>query len=75
MTFTLSIEKTAGKAEQYGFHLGTNERLARQIIAEKMATYCRSELPVVSMALMLKGKIVDVLYPNGEWHEQSGLFD
>ena len=29
--FTLSIETTVGNCHQYGFHIGTDEKLARQI--------------------------------------------
>jgi hypothetical protein len=68
MPFTLSIEETAGKCRQHGFHLGTDEKLARQIVMEKLAAYRTNALPVVTMALMRKGKIVDVLYADGTWH-------
>jgi hypothetical protein len=37
MTYTLSIEYPDGTVKQYGFHLGTDLRLARQIAEEKFA--------------------------------------
>jgi hypothetical protein len=67
MTFTLSIEHTPGKATQYGFHFGNDERLARSLVQEKMTSYLSHNLPVVTMALKRHGKIVDVLYPDGSW--------
>lgn len=66
--YTLSIEKTAGQATPYGFHLGTDLALARTIVQEKMAAFVAHQLPVVTMALKRNGKIVDVLYPDGSWH-------
>jgi len=69
--FTLSIEETEGKSKQYGFHLGTDEKLARQIVEEKFAAYIRSGLPIATMALMRKGKIFDVYYGYGHWHNQT----
>jgi hypothetical protein len=68
MTFTLSIEHTHGKAVRHGFHLGTHEPLARLIARQKMAYRVANNLPVVTMALMRDRKIVDVLYPDGNWH-------
>jgi hypothetical protein len=68
MPFILSIEHTPGKAKQYAFHLGTIEHIARTVAQEKMAYYVANDLPVVTMALKRHGKIVDVLYPNGIWH-------
>jgi hypothetical protein len=68
MTYILSIEKTAGHATQYGFHLGTDLQLARTIVQEKMRAFIANQLPVVTMALKLDSKIVDVLYPDGSWH-------
>lgn len=68
MTYTLSIEKTAGHATQYGFHLGTDLQLARTIVQEKMQAFTANQLPIVTMALKLDNKIVDILYPDGIWH-------
>jgi hypothetical protein len=62
--FCLSIETTSGKSEQYGFHLGTDEKLARQIAEEKFNARVRHGLPVVTVALMRR-KIVDVF--DGKW--------
>ena len=68
MTFTLSIEETEGKSRQHGFHLGTDEKLARQIVEEKMQAFLSHRMPVVSMALICDHKIFDVLYTDGTWH-------
>jgi len=68
MPYTLSIESIEGKAKQYGFHLGTIERVAREVVQEKMVHHVTHKLPIVSMALKLNSKIVDVLYPDGTWH-------
>jgi hypothetical protein len=68
MPYTLSIEETAGRAVQYGFHLGTDLPLARSIVQHKMQTFITHRLSVITMALKLDGKIVDVLYPDGNWH-------
>jgi hypothetical protein len=71
MTFTLSIEQTPGKSVQYGYHLGSDLRLARIIVQEKMAAYLNYGLPVVTMALKRNHKIVDVLYRDGTWHNNN----
>ena len=65
MTFTLSIEDTAGHSFQHGFHLGTDERLARQIAEEKFNARIKHGLPVVTVALIHDRKIVDVF--DGTW--------
>jgi hypothetical protein len=65
--FILSIEETAGKSRQYGFHLGTDEHMARIIVQDKMQAYIKYGVPVVSMALKRNGKIIDVLYPDLKW--------
>ncbi len=72
MIFTLSIEETEGKSYQHGFHLGTDETLARQIVTEKMQAFRTYSLPVVSMALIRDRKIVDVLYIDGTWQNATG---
>ena len=65
MTFVLSIETKPGHSEQYGFHLGTNEQLARQIVEEKFRFFVQSSLPVVTMALIRDGKLFDCY--DGQW--------
>lgn len=64
--FTLSIETDSG-TYQHGFHLGSDEAVARQIVQDSF----RSMRPkigryVITMALMHKGKVVDVY--DGTWH-------
>jgi hypothetical protein len=66
-TYTLSIEPIDGESYQHPFHLGTIESVARQVAADlfyapKMRT----------VALIFKGKIVDVFYGD-EWH--SAMID
>ena len=57
--FTLSIEDVAGHSFQYGFHLGTDEKLARQIAEEKFRGRVQFGLPVVTVALFCGAKMVD----------------
>ena len=64
-TFVLSIEDVAGHSFQYGFHLGTDERLARQIAEEKFNARVANNMPVVTVALMRAGKMVDCF--DGVW--------
>jgi hypothetical protein len=68
--FTLSIEQPLS-TDQYGYHLGTDEKLARQIILEKMQARIKYNMPVISMALMRDRKIVDVLYRDCKWHSDD----
>jgi hypothetical protein len=63
--FVLSIETTSGQSIQHGFHLGTDERLAREIAAEKFHARVRHGLPVVTVALLRDRKLVDVY--DGTW--------
>jgi hypothetical protein len=69
--FTLSIETTAGQSFQHGFHLGTDERLARQIAEEKFHARANNSLPVVTVALMRNGKVVDCY--GGYWFGQTAV--
>lgn len=71
MTFTLSIEETVAHSRQHGFHLGTIERIARQIVEEKMQVCRENNWPAITMALIQDGKIFDVLYRDGTWHSQQ----
>ena len=71
MTFFLSMERRIGeKPELHGFHLGTNERIARSIVNEKMATCRENGWPMVTMGLLRDGKVFDICYRNGKWHSQ-----
>lgn len=72
--FVLSIESTPGQSEQYGFHLGTDDRLARQIVEEKFRWRVHNNVPVVTMALKRNGKIFDVYYGDG-WQSDVGFGD
>ena len=73
--FTLSIEETAGKSRQHGFHLGTDENLARALIEEKMQAFHNFKMPIITMALMRNRKIIDVLYPDGIWESEKDAYD
>ena len=63
--FTLSIETTVGNCHQYGFHIGTDEKLARQTAKEKFHARRKHDLPVVSVGLMRLGRIID--WYDGDW--------
>lgn len=64
--FVLSIETSSGVSEQHPFHLGTDERLARQIAVEKYNARVANGLPVVTVALMRDGRMVDC-YVGDRW--------
>jgi hypothetical protein len=68
--FVLSIEPTEGKTFVHGFHLGTDERLARKIAEETFTARNGAAINHPSMwtrtvALMRDGAIVDVF--DGRW--------
>ena len=71
MTYILSLEREPGVTVFHGFHLGTIERLARQICEEKMRTCRENDLPMLTMGLMQDGKLVDTLYRSGVWHSDA----
>jgi hypothetical protein len=60
--YILSIEVTEGCAERHGFHLGTALPLAMQIAEERFHARRRAGLPVLTVALLRDGKLVDVYY-------------
>lgn len=63
--FVLSIEPVEGKSFVHGFHLGTDERVARQFAEEKYrATGART------VALMRDWRIWDVF--DGSWFSEQG---
>lgn len=64
-TFTLSIEDVAGHSFQHGYHLGTDEQIARQIAVEKFHARIEHKLPVVTVALLRGNKMVDCY--DGVW--------
>lgn len=69
-TFSLSIETDAG-TYQHGYHLGTDERMARSFAAE----ICLKRRPKIgtrirTVALIFDGRMVDV-FDGGDW--QSDL--
>lgn len=68
--FCLSIETESGVSHQYGFHLGTDERLAREIVEEKFRARVRAGLPVVTMALMRDRRMVDC-YLGDRWSSET----
>lgn len=65
MTYCLSIEPTGKPSYQYGYHLGTDERLARSIVEEKFAAMNAAGFGVCTMALVLDREVVDVF--DGRW--------
>lgn len=68
--YTMSIETNEYESHQYGFHLGTDERIARELVEERFIGRINSKLPVVTIALMLDGHIVDVY--DGRWANLDG---
>lgn len=58
--FVLSIEDYEGHCFQHGFHLGTQEPLARQMAEEIYQGRVSMGLPVVTVALKRQGKLHDV---------------
>jgi hypothetical protein len=64
--FIMSIETTEGNSHRHGFHLGTDERLARQLIEERFAARVANAMPTVTIALMRDEKLVDVF--DGRWY-------
>lgn len=69
MNYVLSMERYPGTSEVCGgLHLGSNERLAREIAEEKMKVCRDNDWPMVTMAIILNGKVFDTLYRDGKWH-------
>ena len=68
MTFTLSIEPTGKPAFQHGFHLGTDERVARQIAEGIFNNRNKHGEPTCTVALIRNRKIFDVY--DGKWSEE-----
>lgn len=67
--FVMSIEENEGHSKLHGFHLGTDERLARELVQDRFAGRSKAGQHTVSIALMRGGKIVDVFYGN-IWNSQ-----
>ena len=65
-TFTASIETTHGVSHQHPWHLGTQEPMARTIVMEIYANHLKWERPVLTVALMFDGKIIDV-FDGKDW--------
>ncbi len=65
---TLSIETAPGHCVQHGFHLGTDERLARQIAEEKFNARRNHNIPVVTVAILRAGRMID--WYDGKWGSQ-----
>ena len=71
-TFVLSIEDFAGHSFQHGFHLGTDEKLARQIAEEKFHARVANNMPVVTVALFLGNKMFDCF--DGRWFKADNVY-
>lgn len=63
--FEMSVETSPMVTEKNGFHLGTDEAIARQICEERYHGRLKLGLSVVTVALMREGHIVDVF--DGKW--------
>jgi len=68
--FVLSIEDVPGHSYMHGFHLGTDERVARQIAEGIYHGRVKYGLPVVTVALMRSGKMIDCY--GGRWFNAVG---
>jgi hypothetical protein len=64
-TFTLSIEPTGKPAYQHGFHLGTEETLARKIAEEIFTGRNAVGQFTCTVALLRDRRIVDIY--DGTW--------
>ena len=64
-TFTLSIEPTNAAAFQHGYHLGTDEAVARSIAVERFNGRNAYGLHTRTVALIRAGRIFDVF--DGAW--------
>lgn len=71
--FLMSVESTHGNATVHGFHLGTIESIARQIVEEKFHAMLRNNMPVRTIALIRNRRIVDVY--SGEWESVWDCYD
>lgn len=69
--YEMSVETGEGPCFRPGFHLGTDERQARELIVERFAGRVAWELPVVTIALCDGPKVLDVYYGNGQWHSAT----
>lgn len=65
--FCASIETTEGVSHQHGFHLGTDEHLARELCESLFRERITSNRPVRTIGLMRDGKLVDCFYGD-RWH-------
>lgn len=68
--YILSIETTEGNSYKHGFHLGTILDVAKAIAEEQFNARVANRQPIVTVALMRNGKIIDVFYGNGLWHSE-----
>ena len=64
-TFTMSVETDAG-TYVHGFHFGTEEKIARQLVEGYFPTF-RPKIGtrVITLALMRNGKLFDCY--DGQW--------
>jgi hypothetical protein len=67
--FCMSIEAEPLKGRLHGFHLGTDEGMARTIVMDHFDAMVRNKQPVITIALMRRSRIVDVF--NGEWSSNT----
>jgi hypothetical protein len=70
--FILSIEPVDGETYVHGYHLGTDERVARLIAAEHWQHPARNGKPIRTVALMRfennQRRIIDVY--DGQWQSE-----
>jgi len=68
--FLLSIEPVDGPAFRSGFHLGTDEALARAIAVERFHGRNAAGMATVTVALLRDDRLVDVY--DGTWASDAG---
>jgi hypothetical protein len=71
--FVLSIEPVEGSSFKHGFHLGTDERVARQIAIEMFDARNANAIPTRTVALFRYGKMLDV-YDGAGWTSDADPF-
>jgi hypothetical protein len=67
--FLLSIEPTGGKSFLHGFHLGTDERLARMLAEERFHNRNAAGEHTCTVALIRDRRIVAVY--DGAWQDAA----
>lgn len=70
--FTLSIEPTGGRSFIYGYHLGTDEALARLLAEERFYVRNAAGEHTCTVALIRDGRLIAVY--DGEWRDKAPVY-